>query len=410
MQDEYVCGSDYENSLDPTGKYIVNGEIVVGGRPGLAGGEYQTSGKAYDGLYSVWDYDTSKNVWGNGNISTFVNDSMYKTTSEFTGATADLNMAQYLQRKIGYIDGNGIAQGMCASVLNKCQNYTYGGKGASQKYDPNNQVVREYLERAMIQIKASQDAALADYAEDCISDVAVCLSQNNRTNYTGTYNALYGQNDNYSNVAIRACMSQINTCRSVTQSHAQLENDVYTWLDEAIGTAYQCTQNGGTPKNGYCELSYGKTTYFININSGVMYTDADGKVPVGVASCPDKISSASGNVCIINWGKFSQDDVPTFSQQDVDALKNALGYGYKVSLAQDKKSIYIYHEEYYIVYNYGIEGGIVKAEFVPAEAAGITEDNLEPRAAVLRYSAVSTDDCTVESTADECKIKRVMNS
>ena len=30
MQDDFVCGSDYENCIDPTGKYVVNGAIVVG--------------------------------------------------------------------------------------------------------------------------------------------------------------------------------------------------------------------------------------------------------------------------------------------------------------------------------------------------------------------------------------------
>lgn len=45
MQDEYVCGSDYELCLDPTGKYLANGEIVKGGTPGVAGGQPKTSSK-----------------------------------------------------------------------------------------------------------------------------------------------------------------------------------------------------------------------------------------------------------------------------------------------------------------------------------------------------------------------------
>ncbi|MBR5904134.1 MAG: hypothetical protein IKZ49_01210, partial [Alphaproteobacteria bacterium] len=38
MQDDYVCGTDYELCLDPTGKYIANGAIVKGGTPGVSGG------------------------------------------------------------------------------------------------------------------------------------------------------------------------------------------------------------------------------------------------------------------------------------------------------------------------------------------------------------------------------------
>ena len=86
MQDDYVCGSDYEKCLDPTGKYLANGEIVKGGTPGVAGGQtvnsspivastatYSsananpptittatlndwTSGGMYN-LYATWNYD-----------------------------------------------------------------------------------------------------------------------------------------------------------------------------------------------------------------------------------------------------------------------------------------------------------------------------------------------------------------
>lgn len=42
MQDEYICGTDYELCLDPTGKYLANGEIVKGGTPGVSGGQPKT--------------------------------------------------------------------------------------------------------------------------------------------------------------------------------------------------------------------------------------------------------------------------------------------------------------------------------------------------------------------------------
>ena len=42
MQDEYICGTDYELCLDPTGKYLANGEIVKGGTPGVSGGHPKT--------------------------------------------------------------------------------------------------------------------------------------------------------------------------------------------------------------------------------------------------------------------------------------------------------------------------------------------------------------------------------
>jgi hypothetical protein len=86
---------------------------------------------------------------------------------------------------------------MCSSVLNKCQNYTYKDK----KYNHNNQVIKEYLQRTLTQIKVAQDEIISGYAENCISDVTSCLSSNN-----------YTSNENY---AINACKAQIVTCMSV---------------------------------------------------------------------------------------------------------------------------------------------------------------------------------------------------
>ena len=56
MQDEFVCGSDYENCLDPTGKYIVNGDVVVGSTPGHTIASDLGTGPALfptDGLYAI---------------------------------------------------------------------------------------------------------------------------------------------------------------------------------------------------------------------------------------------------------------------------------------------------------------------------------------------------------------------
>ncbi len=237
MQDEYVCGSDYENCLDPSGKYIVNGEIILGSQPGQSGISAQ-AGAVSTGIYSTWDYGTEadpKNAWTNGTVSDFIQSNMYKNTNEFTSKDSS-NIAKYLQQKIGYIDKDSVAMGMCSSVLNKCQNYTYTGTGTTAKYEPNNQVVREYLERAMVQIKAAQDTKLDEYADDCISDVASCLSQNNY-NFGTSYSTI--STNAPSDVAIKACNSVITTCMSVTGYSGQ---EVKSWLDLAIGTEYVMTK------------------------------------------------------------------------------------------------------------------------------------------------------------------------
>ena len=239
MQDEYVCGADYEYCLDPSGKYIANGDIVVGGVPGISGGEYASggtygvgasyTGNAYPGLYSVWDY-SDKNTWSGGNLGDFIETS-YEETKGISEADATANMYKYLRKKIGYITDNR-AVGMCAGVLNKCQDYTYTTTGSQHKYNDNNVVIKNYLERALIQIKAKQDQVIADYAESCISDVWSCLSSNNYVYYANTST---NTTNNPSEVAIRACLPVINTCKSVTQGQSDTTS-VYQWLDNALGS------------------------------------------------------------------------------------------------------------------------------------------------------------------------------
>lgn len=217
MQDDYVCGADYEYCLDPTGKYIVDGEIVVGSTPGYVvditknvpapSAEY-----ADNTLYGTWYYTDSsskKYAWGatsnDGTLANYINTTIKDLTTEKLESATD-TMSQYLLYKIGYNEG-GKNYGMCMSVLNKCQDYTYEGTNASNKtYNIDNNVVREYLQRTLAKIKVAQDNVIADYAENCITDVSTCLSSNN-------YDA--EASDSKKNIAINACRAQIRTCMSV---------------------------------------------------------------------------------------------------------------------------------------------------------------------------------------------------
>ena len=72
MQDEYICGADYELCLDPTGKYLANGEIVKGGTPGVAGGQPKTNCSMCATACSNFGYDY---------------DATYYTSNECTGCT-----------------------------------------------------------------------------------------------------------------------------------------------------------------------------------------------------------------------------------------------------------------------------------------------------------------------------------
>ena len=203
MQDEYVCGSDYELCLDPTGKYLANGEIVKGGTPGISGGQNKTtteltqsnlttwtSGGMYD-LYATWNYEgkvgnetKDKNAWGKGakeTLGEYIDVAMTDWKDNYTKNTLDSdNVALYLLQKIGYIDADDKVHGMCASVMKQCQDYTFetAKNKTAKNYRPDNEVVRQYLNSTLAKIKAQQDAILADYAEGCSGDVQSCLSSN----------------------------------------------------------------------------------------------------------------------------------------------------------------------------------------------------------------------------------------
>ena len=224
MQDEYVCGDEYEFCLDPTGKYLAKGEIVKGGIPGVAGGSSRNQtpiesvadlnswvSEGMYGLYSTWDYGNGKNAWGNGNTET-LNDYIAIKTKRWEGiydkiSTDNDDMATYLLRRIGYIDSKDEkTYGMCASVLKQCQDYTFETK--NKKYIVNNEVVRQYLALALTKIKLKQDTILSDYAETCWNDVYSCLSANN-----------YDENNTKttaSKTAVNACRGEVATCMSVT--------------------------------------------------------------------------------------------------------------------------------------------------------------------------------------------------
>ena len=224
--------ADYEYCLDPTGKYIVDGEIVVGSTPGYVVSSSALTAPGIDygeskTLYSTWFYDNNKYAFGTDNDKGTLSDYINKTvTSTAQTQTSDI-MSNYLLYKIGYNE-DGKNYGMCMSVLNKCQDYTYTGTTAANRtYNPANDVVKEYLQRTLTKIKVAQDAVIADYAENCITDVSSCLATNNY--------------EKSNNIAINACRAQIRTCMSVngdtTQDPdpTQMKDWVSTMLGELDG-------------------------------------------------------------------------------------------------------------------------------------------------------------------------------
>lgn len=213
MQDDYVCGNGYEGCLDPTGQYIVNGSVVVGSMPGNnteTEEEDPTISSTYsrENLFKTWEDASGKNPWlKNPGDTKFISlvDYIEQTVTSGAANKSSTEMSKFLQNKIGWHDDKTNKDyGMCMSVLNQCQDYTYDSKG---KYKPDNEVIKNFMQRALVQIKLAQDELLASYAEDCVSDVSSCLSSNN-------YDEANPGNTK-SRTAINSCYSQIKTCMSV---------------------------------------------------------------------------------------------------------------------------------------------------------------------------------------------------
>ncbi len=273
MQDDYVCGTDYEYCLDPTGKYIVDGEIVVGSTPGYVVDNSEmsapTADYSQDTLYGTWYYGTNgKYAFGAGSTAGTLTDYINTTVKDFEPSEKSEKMSLYLMNKIGYNDQDGRSLGMCMSVLNKCQDYTYTGTNASNRtYNPTNNVVKEYLQRTLTKIKVAQDEVISNYAENCISDVSSCLASNNY--------------ENSNNIAINACRAQIRTCMSVNgdTTKAPTPTQMSAWVSSMLGEGKTlamvsaCTSTGGS----YSFDAAGKGTCTCSDSGRTQLNDATGQ-------------------------------------------------------------------------------------------------------------------------------------
>ena len=67
-------------------------------------------------------------------------------------------IVNYLMTKVG--TGQSFKEGgLCRPVLDKCQYYTYETNGKNSTYLPYNEVVVNYIQRALVNIKAAQTRA-----------------------------------------------------------------------------------------------------------------------------------------------------------------------------------------------------------------------------------------------------------
>ena len=165
MTDDMVCGDNYVKCLEPTKVYIdENGKVVLGQditniTEFMAG--YNNAGINNEFLKS--SYGMSINT---ANCKATPTD---KTPVGNNGAC----IAGYLMRKIG--TGQKVTdEGLCRAVLDKCQAYTYDKNGNYMAY---NDIVVNYVQRALVNIRAAQQQVISDYASSCMLDIATCYNQ-----------------------------------------------------------------------------------------------------------------------------------------------------------------------------------------------------------------------------------------
>ena len=95
--------------------------------------------------------------------------------------------------------------GLCRAVLDKCQYYTY----KENQYVWDNDIVVNYIQRAMVNIRAAQQNIISDYASNCMVDVAQCY--NNQVTQVNTWSSSASINSIY-DVMRGACRNVALTC------------------------------------------------------------------------------------------------------------------------------------------------------------------------------------------------------
>ncbi|MBO4683406.1 MAG: hypothetical protein J5611_02390 [Alphaproteobacteria bacterium] len=198
MTDEMVCGENYNKCIDPTKMFIdENGNVVLG-----------------KNINSIQEYMENYN---NANVDKDFLSAAYNSTISDTSCRTALGGTQtgsggdghcivkYLLGKIG-TKQKATDEGLCRPVLDKCRAYTYDTRG---NYSAYNDIVVNYIQRAMVNIKAAQYRIVSDYASSCLTDIASCY--NDQVSQITSWSATAQANSIY-NIMRGACRNVALTC------------------------------------------------------------------------------------------------------------------------------------------------------------------------------------------------------
>ena len=299
MRDEMVCGADYTKCLDPTKKYIdENGEVVLG----------QNITKITDFMMAYNNANITSDFLKNSYSMSINEDScsVNVTGSDDTGNNGAC-VVSYLLKKIG-TKQEVTDEGLCRAVLDKCQAYTYDDNG---NYQPYNDIVTNYIQRAMVNIKAQQQQIISDYASNCMLDIATCYNQQvtqvNAWSSSASINGIY-------NVMRGACRNVALTCayavfdKDTTSCPTDEPNGDDTCIDSISEMFYQsllCPDNSTyAPAENVTVGSNGYVNERCKCLSGYKVS---GTQCVAI-SCPENASVNSSGVCECKAGYQLTDD------------------------------------------------------------------------------------------------------
>ena len=245
MTDDMVCGSDYFKCIDPTKIYIdENGEVVLG-----------------QNISNITEFMARYN---NASIDKkFLEDAQNITISESSCTTNNDGkcVVKYLLSKIGtgakVTDG-----GLCRAVLDKCQAYTY----SNDSYNKYNDVVVNYIQRAMVNIRAAQQQIISDYASSCMVDIAACYNQqvsqlnswSSSSSVKGIYNVMRGA---CRNVALTCAYAVFDA--DATSCPADNNDKCIESISEMFYNSLLC-EDGEIYKDGRCVNEQNRVNWYYN--------------------------------------------------------------------------------------------------------------------------------------------------
>ena len=161
-------------------------------------------------------------------------------------------------------------EGLCRAVLDKCQAYTYDKNGNYMAY---NDIVVNYVQRALVNIRAAQQQVISDYASSCMLDIATCYNQqvtqvnawSSSASIGSVYNVMRGACRNVALTCAYAVFAEDeNSCNGVDKCIESISEMFYQSLlcpDNSTYSASEGTAGVGGYVNERCKCNSGYTPF-----------------------------------------------------------------------------------------------------------------------------------------------------